>query len=85
MSKQVVLEVLRQLLAKICAEMEKSPISGLTTREKHQFCPVTNLSAGEPMSQSTCIDHFQSVTFHLWINHSSFGPNFFFFLKKLIP
>lgn len=29
------------------------------------------------MSQSTSIDHFQSVPFHLWINHLSFGPKFF--------
>lgn len=29
------------------------------------------------MSQSTSIDRFQSVTFHLWINHLSFGPKFF--------
>lgn len=33
------------------------------------------------MRWSPCIDHFQSVTFHLWINHLSFGPKDF--LKEI--
>lgn len=36
------------------------------------------------MCQSTCIDHFQSVTFHVWINHLSFDPKVLKKKDKLI-
>lgn len=47
------------------------------------ICSIINLSVGEPTSQPSCIDHFQSVTFHFWINHLSLDPKWVFF-KKLI-
>lgn len=42
---------------------------------KTPVCPVTNLSAGKPVSPSACIQHIRSATFHLWMNPLSFGPN----------
>lgn len=78
MSKQVVLEVLRQLLAKIGAEIEKCPTLTPWLGKKTSIRPITNLSVGEPTSQSSYVDHFQSVTFHFWINHLSLDPTIFF-------
>lgn len=83
MSKQVVLEVLRQLLAKIGAEIEKCPTLTPCLGKKTSVRPITTLSVGEPTSQSSHVDHFQSVALHFWINHLSLDPKIFFF-KNLI-
>lgn len=58
MSKQAVLEILRQL-RKIGDEMEECPIAEPVSH--YQFVP----------NQDTCPNHFQSVVLYVWIHHSS--------------